>query len=112
MDNILINNNILNCYIVSGNITTSILDHLPQFIVLDSIFDTSTDKDSSQIFYGSFKNFNQENLSNDINGINWTFATENNDINLGFKTFLRLIDEAIDNNVPVKKYIRKKLKLL
>ena len=112
MDNILINNNILNCYIVSGNITTSISDHLPQFIVLDSIFDTSTDKGSSQIFYGSFKNFNQENLSNDINGINLTFATENNDINLGFETFLRLIDEAIDNNVPVKKYIRKKLKLL
>ena len=112
MDNILINNNILNCYIVSGNITTSISDHLPQFIVLDSIFDTSTDKGSSQIFYGNFKNFNQENLSNDINGINWTFATENNDINLGFETFLRLIDEAIDNNVPVKKYIRKKLKLL
>ena len=112
MDNILINNNILNCYIVSGNITTSISGHLPQFIVLDSIFDTSTDKGSSQIFYGSFKNFNQENLSIDINGINWTFATENNDINLGFETFLRLIDEAIDNNVPVKKYIRKKLKLL
>ena len=100
----------LNCYIVSSNITTSISDHLPQFIVLESTFDTSTDKDSSQIFYGSFKNFIQQNLSNDINEINWTFATENNDISLGFETFLRLIDKALDKNVPVKKYIRKKVK--
>ena len=82
IDNILINNNVLNC--ISGNITTSISDHLPQFIVLDSLLGTSTDVDSSQILYRSFKNFNEENFSNDINEINWAFATENNDINLGF----------------------------
>ena len=56
IDNILINNNVLNC--ISGNITTSISDHLPQFIVLDSLLGTSTDVDSSQILYRSFKNFN------------------------------------------------------
>ena len=33
IDNILINNNVLNC--ISGNIATSISDHLPQFIVLE-----------------------------------------------------------------------------
>ena len=85
-DNILINDNVLNC--ISGNITTSISDHLPQFIVLDSLLGTSTDEDSSQILYRSFKNFNEENFSNDINEIKWTFATENNDINLGFETLL------------------------
>ena len=35
IDNILISNIVLNC--ISGNITTSISDHLPQFIVLDSL---------------------------------------------------------------------------
>ena len=60
IDNILINNNILNC--ISGNITTSILNHLPQFRVLYSLLGTSTNEDSSQILYRSFKNFNGENF--------------------------------------------------
>ena len=47
IDNILINNNVLNC--ISGNRTTSISDHLSQFIVLNSLLGTSTDEDSSQI---------------------------------------------------------------
>ena len=94
IDNILINNNVLNC--ICGNITISISDHLPQLIVLDSLLGTSTDEDSSQIFCRSFKNFNEENFSNDINEINWTFATENNDVNLGFETLLRLVDKALD----------------
>ena len=68
IDNILINNNALNC--ICGNITTSISDHLPQFIVLASLLGTPTDEDSSQIWYRSFKNFNEENFSNDINKIN------------------------------------------
>ena len=83
IDNILINNNALNC--VSGNITTSTSDHLPQFIVLDSLLGTSTDEDSSQVLYRSFKNFTEENFSN--NEINWAL------------------------HVPVKKCIRKEQKL-
>ena len=92
IDNILINNNVPNC--ISDNITTSISDHLPQFIVLDSLLGTSTDEDSSQIFYRSFKHFNEENFSNDNNEINWTFPTENSNINLGFETLLRLIGKT------------------
>ena len=61
IDNILINNNILNC--ISGNMTTSISDQLPQFIVLDSVLGTSTDEDNSHIFYWSFKNFHKEDYS-------------------------------------------------
>ena len=47
IDNILINNNALKC--ICGNITTSISDHLPQFIVLASLLGTPADEDSSQI---------------------------------------------------------------
>ena len=105
IDHILISNNVLNC--ISGNITTSISDQLPQFIVLTSLLGTLTDEDCSQILYRSFKNLNEENFSNDINEINWTFATENNDINLGFETLVRLIDKTLDKHAPVKKCIRK-----
>ena len=58
--NILSNNDVLNC--IYGDITTSISDHLPQFIVLNSLLGTSTDEDSSQIFYRSFNNFNEESF--------------------------------------------------
>ena len=109
IDNILINNNALNC--ISSSITTSISDHLPQFIVLDSLLGTSTDEDSSQILYQGFKNFNEENFSNDINKINQTFAIENNDINSGFETLLRLIDKMLDKHAPVKECIMKEQKL-
>ena len=109
IDNILINNDVLNC--ISDSITTSISDHLPQFIVLDSLLGTSTYVDSSHILYGSFKNFNEENFSNDIDEINWTFATENNNINLEFETLLRLIDKTLDKHAPVKKCIIKQQKL-
>ena len=109
IDNILINSNVLND--ISHNITTSISDHSSQFIVFDSLLGTSTDESSFQFLYRSFKNFNEENFSNDINQINWTFATESNDINLGFETLLRLIDKMLDKHAPVKKCIRKEQKL-
>ena len=105
IDHILISSNVLNC--ISGNITTSISDQLPQFIVLASLLGTLTDEDCSQILYRSFKNLNEESFSNDINEINWTFATENNDINLGFETLVRFIDKTLDKHAPVKKCIRK-----
>ena len=73
---------------------------------------TSTDEDSSQILHRSFKNFNEENFSNDISEINWTFPTENSDIKLGFETLLHLIGKMLDNHAPVKKCIRKEQKLL
>ena len=85
---------------------------LPNSIyLLDSRLGTSTFEDSSQILYKSFKNFNEENFLNDINKINWTFATENNDINLAFETLLRLIDKTLAKHVPVNKCIRKEQKL-
>ena len=43
--------------------------------------------------------------------INWAFAAENNDINLGFKTLLHLTDKTLDKHAPVKKCIRKEQKL-
>ena len=41
-------------------------------------------------------------LKKDLQGIDWTFATCNNDANLGF--------EAFDKHAPIKKLIAKKKK--
>lgn len=42
-----------------------------------------------------------------MNENNWTFVTENSDINLWFETLPRLIDKTLDKHAPVKKCIRK-----
>ena len=78
--------------------------------LLDSRLETSTYEDSSQILYRSFKNFNEENFLNDINKIHWTFATENNDINLAFETLLRLIDKTLAKHAPVNKCFQERTK--
>ena len=61
IDNIFPSKNVLN--FISGNIIISISNYLPQFIVLDSLLETSIDEDSSQLFYRSFKNFNERSVS-------------------------------------------------
>ena len=43
----------------SGNITTSISDHLPQFIILEKILRTRNIIGKEQITYRDFKNFNE-----------------------------------------------------
>ena len=58
----LIDNNFLNAQLhkqTSGNITTSISDHLPQFTILGKFLETRNIIEKEQIIYRDFKNFNK-----------------------------------------------------
>ena len=60
--NTLIDNNFLNAQVhkqTSGNITTSISDHLPQFTILKKFLETTNITEKEQIAYRDFKNFNK-----------------------------------------------------
>ena len=37
----------------------------------------------------------------------WTFATQNNDINLGFEAFLQLFNTTFDKHAPIKEFTKK-----
>ena len=39
----------------------------------------------------------------DLKGNDWTFATQNNDVNLGFEAFLRLFNTTLDKHAPTDK---------
>ena len=80
----------------SGNITTSISDHLPQFTILENFLGTRNIIGKEQITYRAFKNFNEIELIFDIQSIVWSYATPNNNANLGFEIFLRLFNKCID----------------
>ena len=45
-----------------------------------------------------------------LQGIHWTFVTQNNDVNLGFEAFLRLFNTTLDKHAPIKEFTRKEEK--
>ena len=108
IDNIFINES--ECKCVSGNITTSISDHLPQFIILKKFKDTSQVQNEITINRRDFKNFNIDSFKKDIEVIEWSLATENTDTDLGFETFLRLFDKVLDRHAPFKQLTVKERK--
>ena len=86
----------------SGNITTSISDHLPQFTILKKFLGTRNIIGKEQITYRDFKNFNEIEFICDIQSIDWSYATQNNNTNLGFEIFLRLFSKCLDKHAPLK----------
>ena len=88
----------------SCNITTSISDQLPQFTFLKKILGTRNVIGKEQITYRDFKNFNEIEFLCDIQRIDWSYATQNNNANLGFEIFLRLSNKCLDKHAPLKTF--------
>ena len=110
----LIDNNFVNnpsFKYISGNITTSISDHLPQFIILENFKGSNLKRERISTTYRDFRYFNIDSFKKDLQEINWNFATENNDIDLGFETFFRLFNKTLDRYAPIKKPTKKEEKI-
>ena len=101
IDNIFVNNPSFKY--LSGNTTTTISDHLPQIIILENFKGSNLKRD--------FRYFNNDSFKRDLQEINWNFATENNNIDLGFETFFRLFNKTLDRHAPIKKSTRKEEKI-
>ena len=56
--------------IISGNLTATISDHLPQFLIAPEIFRNSP-SNKSNYFERDWSNFNQENFILDYFSVNW-----------------------------------------
>ena len=109
IDNIFVNNPSFKY--LSGNITTSISDHLPQFIILENFKGSNLKQERVSTTYRHFRYFNIDSFKKDLQEINWNFATENSDVDLGFETFFRLFNKALDRHAPIKKSTRKEEKI-
>ena len=83
-DNIFVNNPSFKY--LSGNFTTSISDHLPQFIILENLKGINLKRERISTTYRDFRSFNIDSFKRDLQEINWNFAAENNDIDLVFET--------------------------
>ena len=79
------------------------------FIIENGKGDKPANK-TAKTTYRDYKNFDIESFKIDIRGIEWTFATHDNDVDLGFEAFLRLFNTTLDKHAPIKELTKKEEK--
>ena len=94
IDNILINSYENKC--TSGNIITSFSDHLLQFLIIENFKGQTYTIKNPKVTIQDYKSFNSESFQSNIKEIDWSLATENNDVDLGFETFFKLFSKTLD----------------
>ena len=108
IDNIIISGYENKCF--SSNITTSVSDHLPQFLIIENVKGQTYKVKTPKVTIQDYKNFNSESFQSNIKEIDWSLATENNDVDLGFETFFKVFSRTLVKHAPYKE-IRKKNKI-
>ena len=94
IDNILINSYENKC--TSGNIITSFSDQLLQFLIIENFKGQTYMIKNPKVTIQDYKSFNSESFQSNIKEIDWSLATENNDVDLGFETFFKLFSKTLD----------------
>ena len=100
-----------NSICLSGKTTTYISDHLPQFLIIENLKQPSFNQ-NPPISFRDYNNFNEEAFKTELCELDWSFVTENNDINLGFETFLRFINKTLDKHAPIKTVKKRENKII
>ena len=109
IDNIL--SYIISTDIISGNLTATISDHLPQFLIAREIFRNSP-SGKSNYFERDWSDFNQQNFILDYFSVNWknVINLEKNDVNHSLQSFFDSVNDLLKMHVPYKKVKKYKLK--
>ena len=109
IDNIF--SNATNSNIFSGNITTSISDHLPQFLIHPGMNETFIPR-KQNVFRRDTKRFNKENFSQEFLEINWNTIIEadKDDTNSAFSSFFSKFNSLLNKHMPLKKVSNKTFK--
>ena len=99
--------NVISNDIISGNITATISDHLPQFLISPNTF---ADPPSRK---RDWSNFDQENFVLDYFDIDWPSVLKRDEKNVNSATnnFLDTINSVLNKYAPLKKVNKYKLRL-
>ena len=105
IDNIFFNSLEYRTY--SGNIFHDLSDHLPNFLIIDSI-----QSQPNKIMYTrDYSNLNKQALINEFQEIDWNQQFHDlNNVNDISNAFLNTINDIINTYVPLKKLSRKEIK--
>ena len=96
---------------ISGNITATISDHLPQFLIAPDIF-SSPLSTKMNIFETDWSKFDQENFILDYLSVDWENLIKSNcgNVDQSFVSFLAKFNSILDLYAPLKKISKQKLK--
>ena len=107
IDNIFTNQ--INPDIISGNLSFSISDHLPSFVIIPKHNQHHLPK-KHNIYKRDTKKFDRENFLLDILSINWDDKITYEDANSSFDAFYELIETLLNKYMPLKKLSQKDYK--
>ena len=96
--------------VVSGNIATSISDHLAQFLFLPiDQFKTN----NKNIYQSNFKSFYQQIFLEDIQNLNWSnvLELEKKYVHNSFDNFFLIVETLLDTYAPIQKLTKAESKL-
>ena len=110
IDNIFCNVN-FNKNIISGNFTSTVFDHLPQFAIIEGFFANSP-KSESNIFIRNWRNFDQNLFISDSENVSWGELIDVNkeNVNVSFNNYLYNIDSLLKKHTPLKRLNKQELK--
>ena len=96
---------------ISGNLSATISNRLPQFPIVSNIF-SNPPSNKSNIYERDWSNFDQENFILDYFSTDWneTLKIEEQNIDYSTEIILNKINDLLDNFEPFKKISKYKLK--
>ena len=98
--------NIVDAQIICGNLTTHILDHFPQFLILSNATISHLQKHPLKYDYSSF---NERNFREDSNKIRFGYINDSADIDTNYNTFLSDLTSSVNKHVPSRTITRREL---
>ena len=94
-----------------GNLTDTISDHLPQFLVAPDIL-SNPSYNKSNIFERDWSKFNKENITLDYFDKNWSDILQlvQQKVDLSVESFLNNMNSILVSNTPFKRVNKYKLR--
>ena len=97
--------------VISGNITATISDHLPQFLFVPNVFSNPSCQ-KSNIYERDWSKFVQQNFVLDYFDKDWSdvLQLDQQDVNLSINSFLDKMNSILDEHAPLNRVNKYKLK--
>ena len=85
-----------------GNITKSLSDHLPKFIIIENGKGDNPVNKTAKTTYRDYNIFDTDSFKIELQSIELTFSTHKINVNLVIEACLRFFNTILDKNVTIK----------
>ena len=95
---------------ISGNLTSCLSDHLPQFLLIKM---SDRNQNTPTGFYRKWSQFNKQKFAHEFSTLDWNaiLALEHADVDSSFNAFMDNLSSLINQHVPINKFTRRQQKL-